>query len=90
MAEEGRLSRERLREIVFHDEEKRRALEDILHPLVRKECLELQRETDTRGESPLFVADVPLLFESGFDFGHERSLLVATNPCDPVGPPCVP
>ena len=27
----------------------------------------------------MFIADVPLLFESGFDFGYESSLLVATT-----------
>ena len=39
----------------------------------------MQRETAINGLSSLFVADVPLLFESGFDFGYERSLLVATT-----------
>ncbi|NIP95709.1 MAG: dephospho-CoA kinase [Akkermansiaceae bacterium] len=77
--EEGRLSREKLRHAVFQDAGRRRTLEAILHPLVRKECLELKQETAIRDQSPVFVADVPLLFESGFDFGYERSLLVATT-----------
>ncbi len=79
VAVEGRLSRRKLREAVFPDEVRRRALEGLLHPLVRKECLEFKQETATGGASPLFVADVPLLFESGFDFGYERCLLVATT-----------
>ena len=75
----GGLDRTRLRERVFQDVEARERLEGILHPLVRQECLESQEKTATNPLSPLFVADVPLLFESGFDFGCERSLLVATT-----------
>ena len=74
-----KLHRGALRKLVFNDDESRRALEAILHPLVREECLELQAETATSDLSSLFIADVPLLFESGFDFGYERSLLVATT-----------
>ena len=70
----GVLDREKLREVVFADERPRRTLEGIVHPRVREECLEMQRETAIDGASSLFVADVPLLFESGFDFGYERSL----------------
>lgn len=74
-----RLSRERLRAMVFADAEARRRLEGILHPLIREECLEFKVQSAKEGASPVFIADVPLLFESGFDFGYERSLLVATT-----------
>jgi len=79
VAEDGRLSRRKLREVVFGDPGRRRMLEEVVHPLVREECLELMREHAKAGKSPLFVADIPLLFESGFEIGHERSLLVATT-----------
>lgn len=73
------LQRAVLRELVFQDPLKRQVLEGILHPRVREECLELKAKTAREERSPLFVADVPLLFENGFDFGYERSLLVATS-----------
>ena len=75
----GDLSRNALREEVFSNQSSREALERILHPLTREECLESQSETATSGQSSMFIADVPLLFESGFDFGYESSLLVATT-----------
>ena len=75
----GNLSRTALREEVFSNKCSRTALEKILHPLTREECLESLAETATSGRSSLFIADVPLLFESGFDFGYESSLLVATT-----------
>ncbi|MDG2488771.1 MAG: dephospho-CoA kinase [Roseibacillus sp.] len=75
----GDLSRNALREEVFSNQSSRKTLEGILHPLTREECLESQAETATSGQSSMFIADVPLLFESGFDFGYESSLLVATT-----------
>ena len=37
------------------------------------------QETVKKGASRLFVADIPLLFENGFDFGQSANLLVATR-----------
>ena len=76
---DGKLDRGVMRRVVFSDEGRRREWEGFLHPQVREECLELLRESGRRGASPLFVADVPLLFESGFDFGQELSLVVAVS-----------
>ena len=73
------LRRDVLRKMVFENAAKRHDLEGILHPLVREECLEFKAQTARQGVSPLFVADVPLLFERGIDYGQERSLLVATT-----------
>jgi len=39
----------------------------------------LLAETATKGVSRLFVADIPLLFEGGIDFGQSVNLLVATS-----------
>ena len=75
----GGLDRDAVRKLVFADPGRRRELEAILHPRVREECLEFKAQTARQGVSPLFVADVPLLFEGGFDYGHEGSLLVATT-----------
>ncbi len=54
-------------------------LEQVFHPRVRKECLALLVETARNHSSRLFVADIPLLFENGFDFGQSANLLVATS-----------
>ncbi len=78
--ENGELDRGRLRELVFEDSVRRQKLEGVLHPLVRKECLEKREECLTNSATTLFVADVPLLFEGGFDFGQELNLVVATSP----------
>ncbi len=74
----GKVDRQFLRERVFRDERARFQLESILHPRVRQECLDSREAAATRG-AELFVADVPLLFEKGFDFGQTRVLVVASR-----------
>lgn len=74
----GGLDRAALRGRVFGDDAERRWLEGRVHPRVREECLEsLARARQSRAS--LFVADVPLLFESAFDFGQDLNLLVAVE-----------
>lgn len=74
----GGVDRQFLRERVFMDDAARRGLESILHPRVRQECLDSVKMAVTRG-AELFVADVPLLFERGFDFGQAQVLVVACS-----------
>ena len=77
--EKGRINKAWLRERAFGDLNVRRFLEQIFHPRVRQECLALLEREDKYSSSRLFVADIPLLFESGFDFGQSANLLVATS-----------
>jgi len=73
-----KVDRSFLRERVFADPEKRLQLEAILHPRVRQECLDSRDEAAKVGAG-MFIADVPLFFETGFDFGQEQVLLVASS-----------
>ncbi len=58
----GGLNRPALRAIVFADPEKKRALEHILHPRIR---LQWATEADqSRQAGALFLADIPLLYET--------------------------
>lgn len=74
----GRIDRHFLRDRVFADEPARLKLESILHPRVRQECLDSLERAAKRG-AELFVADVPLFFEKGFDFGQNQVLVVASS-----------
>lgn len=77
--EGGGVNRAQLRSVVFEDHVARRELEGILHPRVAEECLECLKSADNLG-APLFVADIPLLFEKAIDFDQEWNLLVAVDP----------
>ncbi|MDQ6623320.1 MAG: dephospho-CoA kinase [Verrucomicrobiota bacterium] len=71
----GDLNRDRLRTIVFADPEKKVALEQILHPRIRRQwALEAQSRRDP---TELFFADIPLLYETGGELLCDRVLVVA-------------
>jgi dephospho-CoA kinase len=58
---EGALNRDRMRQLVFNDEQAKKQLEAIVHPLVGEETA---RQAAQAG-SACIVFDVPLLVESG-------------------------
>jgi len=73
------IDRPKLREIVFSDEEKRRTLERIVHPEVRrmlKERLNAIKTLTAEERGVLVVVDVPLLFELGMQSEFERVIVV--------------
>ena len=75
---DGRLKRERLRAVVFKNTAKRRALEQILHPRIRRQW---SAEAETHRHSPdFFFADIPLLYETGGETLCDRVVVVACSP----------
>lgn len=74
--ESGKPDRQRLREIVFAEPEKRRALEAILHPVIRARWTAL---ASTAQKQWLFI-DIPLLFETGAEPFFQRIVVVACSP----------
>ncbi len=62
LAADGSLDRARLGQVVFADPGRRRALEAIVHPYVRRRSAELAAGAPA---SAVVVQDVPLLVESG-------------------------
>jgi dephospho-CoA kinase len=74
----GGLNRAALRAIVFQDAAKRQALENILHPRIRRQW---GIEADKHRTSPeFFFADIPLLYETGGEALCDRVVVVACSP----------
>ncbi|MDQ3199784.1 MAG: dephospho-CoA kinase [Verrucomicrobiota bacterium] len=74
---DGMLNRAALRVIVFADSEKKRALENILHPRIRRQwatAAEVSRQSGT-----LFLADIPLLYETEGESLCDRVIVVACS-----------
>ncbi|MGG3999985.1 dephospho-CoA kinase [Anoxybacillus kestanbolensis] len=71
----GAIDRRKLGAIVFHDEQKRKQLNAIVHPLVRKHMLQ-QKEQYARKREKAVVLDIPLLFESNLEHLVDRILVV--------------
>ena len=74
----GDLNRAQMRSIVFTDAEKRRALEQILHPRIRRQW-SLEAES-RRNSTDLFFADIPLLYETGGETLCDSVVVVACSP----------
>jgi len=73
----GDLNRAQMRSIVFADAEKRRALEQILHPRIRRQW---SRQAESRrNSSDLFFADIPLLYETGGETLCDTVVVVACS-----------
>lgn len=69
---DGTLNRTRLRELVFQDEQQRRWLESLLHPLIGQEIAQYL----AKAESPYAILVSPLLVESGQHRMTRRVLVV--------------
>ena len=77
IAPDGSLDRARMRALAFGDAESRRALEAILHPMIRAET----RRRSAASTAPYIVVVIPLLVESGNPRGSVQR--VAVVDCDP-------
>ena len=73
------LDRDKLRVLLFGDPSVKAKVQGFIHPLVRKECLARRDEAAKVPSTSSFIADVPLLFEGGFDLGQEANLVVAVS-----------
>ena len=65
------LNKKRLAGEIFSDPEKKRKLEEAMHPLILKEL-------NKRKDDPLF-AEVPLLFEADWDIYFDKNLLIIAD-----------
>jgi dephospho-CoA kinase len=74
---EGDLNRAKLRAIVFADATKRRSLEQILHPRIRRQWMAQAKRY--RNSPDFFFADIPLLYETGGETLCERVVVVACS-----------
>ncbi|MFO8174165.1 MAG: dephospho-CoA kinase [Longimicrobiales bacterium] len=76
---EGRLDRDALREVVFQDQDARRRLEEILHPVIGARRDRWMRARRKEG-CLLAVAEIPLLYEVGLQGGYDAVVLVHAPP----------
>lgn len=75
LREDGTLDREKLGEIVFADEEKRKMLNQIVHPAVRESMI-AKRDAYVKSGEKCIVLDIPLLFESNLPHFVDKTLVV--------------
>ena len=75
-----KLDRSRIAHVVFHDLELLKALEALVHPAVYRELdKDYQRQKNHLQPPPLFIAEIPLLFESGGKRDYDDTVAVVAN-----------
>lgn len=72
---DGEIDRAKLGSIIFHQEENRQLLNQIVHPEVRRRMNEKIEQAKRKSE-PVIVLDIPLLFESKLTFMVDKTILV--------------
>lgn len=73
--EDQTLNRKKLGEIIFADEAKRKQLNALIHPAIRKRMLK-RRDQYIAEREPCIVLDIPLLFESKLTHFVEKVIVV--------------
>ncbi|HSP46699.1 MAG TPA: dephospho-CoA kinase [Clostridiaceae bacterium] len=76
---EGELDRKALGNIIFSNEEERRAYMEVIIPFIRKEIGIRMQALEDDGES-VVVLDAPLLFEEGLHEEMDYTILVFCEP----------
>ena len=72
----GIVDRKALGKIVFHDENAKKKLEDIIHPYV---ILKIKEEIEKNKEKDCIFLDIPLLYESHLEYLCDEIIVVYLN-----------
>lgn len=75
----GKIDRSTIAKKIFEDQALLRSLEKLLHPAVLSE-IEKQYQQIKLGKAPLFIAEIPLLFETGSEKLFDKTITVWAEP----------
>ncbi|MFO3787251.1 dephospho-CoA kinase [Bacillus mojavensis] len=78
LLENGDIDRRKLGAMVFTNEQKRLALNSIVHPAVREEMLK-RRDESIANQETFVVLDIPLLFESKLESLIDKIIVVSVT-----------
>lgn len=77
---ENRIDRAELAKVVFENPKQLRKLENILHPIVRQEIRrEYQALSQSTNPPPLFIVEMPLLYEAHFESEFDLTVAIVAN-----------
>lgn len=73
------LDRSKIAKAVFNNPKLLKSLEKILHPIVKHAIDQRYAQACTWRKTPLFIAEIPLLFESGADHDFDAVICVVSS-----------
>lgn len=74
-----KIDRKKLGDLIFNSKSEKKALEDILHPLIQAEVLEIKSAYEMK-RSPVLFYDVPLLYEKNQQAQFDAVVVVWCQP----------
>lgn len=77
---EGKIDRSIIAKKVFEDQALLRSLEKLVHPVVLNEIEKEYQQIENHGNTPLFIAEIPLLFEVGSERFFDATIAVWAEP----------
>ncbi len=75
LLEDGTINRPELGSIIFNDEQKRKLLNQIVHPATRQKMFAWKDEAIDKGKQTI-IYDIPLLYESNLTHLVEKTIVV--------------
>lgn len=80
LAPDRTIDRRKLGAIIFRDDEERRFLDSVVHPLVMDEVRQIAAAQVREGRTRIFVSEAALTIESGFAAFFDRIIVVWCRP----------
>jgi dephospho-CoA kinase len=79
VSHKGEIDRAELSKRLLAEPDRLKDLESVVHPLVRQRIARFLAEAESTG-GVLAVVDIPLLFETGYDYGLDRVAVTMAEP----------
>lgn len=73
---DGEIDRGKIAQKVFNDQTLLQSLETLIHPAVMSEIEKQYQQISKQGKSPLFIAEIPLLFEVNGEKSFDKTIAV--------------
>lgn len=77
---DGKIDRSIIAKKVFKDKALLQALEELIHPIVLSEIEKQYQQVSNQGKAPLFIAEIPLLFEVKSEKNFDKTIAVWADP----------
>jgi len=74
--ENGEIDRKKVASIIFKNPEKKKEIEKIIHPEVRKEIKNFINEIEKKDKNAVIIAEIPLLIEGGLYKDYDKIIVV--------------
>jgi dephospho-CoA kinase len=79
IVENNSFDRQKIAQKIFHNKALLSSLESILHPAVFDEIERQYRNAVKQGDASLFVVEIPLLFETGYQKSFDYTIAVVAD-----------